>query len=659
MLSGQTSSHSSAPVAGIDQAFHTPKASKQSDGRLKSQASLPGQSPPNRPAEVPMIRWNPDDDIVPASSSPPHHTPPPLKKASLSSSMNPSNSQNLSPESALVNYGEQDDLLSTAQAKTSTDQTNGEAGWKPMEGEAEADGLEATLASKESDSFVESRDKRMLDHSRQDVQLTGLLEHIKASRPAPPRSLKKGAVQGVAVRKDQHADRSSRLGALPTYRRLGRTSEPKASTPEPVASVSGLVASASGPAASTSGPTSGPAAATSGLAAATSEPVASASTQPVRHRLRSKIEVSSESNSESSPEPEPEDDETYRPLGVVVPQKRPITYGNSARASKKAKSTVGIEPVTRVFARWARDRAYYPGTIKGQIGKRVTVFYDDDQTAEVDENHLRRCELKVGDAVMDLSCRPFKDVRVVNCGDGILRKDDEIQVCGAGKEYALRVFQIKMREKHLAQMDDRKAESNELAVDAVWTQPAPRAVNGLKAVTPVRRSASTSVQSSPSRCDRRDTDLFGGLGFLITSPSQNEEQRKRKVAKRILANGGTCANEIWDFYEKPTMSDLSRGWEAIRLKSESSQLRGVFLIVIGTPTLTPKYLMALALGVPCLSANFVDEAITTVSTWGDISVCSVVDVNLDFGKLARERIGAAFYCRLDHLFISRPNALSL
>jgi len=138
-------------------------------------------------------------------------------------------------------------------------------------------------------------------------------------------------------------------------------------------------------------------------------------------------------------------------------------------------------------------------------------------------------------------------------------------------------------------------------------------VNGLKAATPVHRSASTSIQSSPSRCDRRDTDLFGGLGFLITSPSQNEEQRKRKVAKRILANGGSCANEIWDFYEKPTMNDLSRGWEAIRLKSESNGLRGVFLIVIGTPTLTPKYLMALALGVPCLSANFVDEAITSVS----------------------------------------------
>ena len=591
MLSGQSSSHSSAPVVGIDQAFHTPKSSKQSNGRLGAQTSLTGESPPNRPAEVPIIRWNPDDDIVPASSSPPHRSPP-LKKASLPSSTKSTDPQYFPPEPVLPNYGEQDDLPSTAQAESFDGDTNGKAEGDP-EGESGADGLEATLASKESDSFVESRDKRMLHHSRQDVQLTGLLEHIRASRPAPSRRVKKG-VQTGALRMEQQADKSSKLDTLPSYRRLGRTSDPTAPTPETTGPLE------------TAAPTVGP-------STSTSEPAASTSTQPVRNRLRSKIEASSESNSESSPEPEPEDDETYRPLGVVVPQKRPITYGNSGRASKKAKSAAEVEPITRVFARWARDRAYYPGTIKAQNGKRVVVFYDDDQTAEVDGNHLRRCELKVGDAVMDLSCRPFKDVRVVGCSKHILKKDDEIQVSGSGKEYSLRVFQIKMREKHLAQMDDRQVESTELAVDAIWIQPAPRAVNGLKAATPVHRSASTSIQSSPSRCDRRDTDLFGGLGFLITSPSQNEEQRKRKVAKRILANGGSCANEIWDFYEKPTMNDLSRGWEAIRLKSESNGLRGVFLIVIGTPTLTPKYLMALALGVPCLSANFVDEAITSVS----------------------------------------------
>jgi hypothetical protein len=596
------------------------------------------------------------------------------------------------------------------------------------------DYLQATqTSSKDSESFLESRDRKLLRHSEQGLQLTDLLGGIRANRaeantangpsrhfshlrgaqgdraPDPsatsqtdagnnssrtvsadrsekPEVTRQGrARQQSTNSRDSDAVRRSRLNTLPDYRRLGRTRDPgETETPATAAVVekASLLEEAS-PGPSTGGMASGdldegpvvqaeePRSVRTGIPLKADEPKEHHSPRSRRLSEKARAIKARDPDSDSSSEPEAEDDETYRPAQAFVRKRERVVRSgtptdggsadelalgageplkpskqtkvreeNKARPAKKRKlDTKAVEGQTkphsetkysRVFARWSSDRAYYPGSVKGVSGKRLTIFFDDETTDEVEWHQIRKCEIKSGDTVVDLSSRPFKDVTVNASAPGPLKTGDKITVQRSNTVYELLLSQIRIREKWIGQMDDRKVQVNDITVDSVWTDPRTRLPaqtpeqQHSRATTPIAKSTKQgSVASSPARSNKTHTGIFDGLGFLITSPSQNEEIRKRKVAKRITANGGMCANEIWDFYEKQPMDNLAEGYAAIGLKDSTAvaKLRGVFLVVIGQPTLTPKYLMALALGVPCLSANYIDEAITSVSEIGRSITC--------------------------------------
>lgn len=481
--------------------------------------------------------------------------------------------------------------------------------------------------------------------------------------------------QSSAPRSDSEPKPRSRLNTLPDYRRLGRTRDPSSRGPheEETGAIPHPASTSGSPSehnavlaeddATSVGKGNQVTTVRTGSLLEVDEKV---ETLPRKRRPSAKARANQrrDSSDDSSSEPEIEGDDTYRPVQKVsrskepmacspiwsdadsadelalgrkdAPEqrKRPGTHQESkAKPGKKRKLTVSVvtEPTaehlgrgqSRVFARWSSDRAFYSGSVKGSVGKRLTIFFDDGTTDEVEWHQVRKCEIKAGDTVVDLSNRPFKDVTVTASSNRPLLPADPVLVQRGTTAYMLTTSQIRIREKWISQMDDRKVSLGDIAVDDVWTdsrkrqtdptseQPLPRAA------TPAARSnRQGSVTSSPGRLNKKSMGIFRGLGFLITSPSQTEENRKRKVAKRIASHGGICANEIWDFYEKRPFEHLDAGYASIALKDSPivAELKGIFLVVIGTPTLTPKYLMALALGIPCLSANYVDEAITAVSS---------------------------------------------
>ena len=583
------------------------------------------------------------------------------------------------------------------------------------------DHLQTTqTSSKDSESFLESRDRQLSTRSEQGLQLTDMLGGIRATRmidsqrigtegPSSdvvsrssnlPRATSAqgyhtspGLTETVTTRctnspegcktidkphlarsrqRSTHnhgsdASRTSRLNTLPNYRRLGRTRElsaldphgykatqqPKATSPTLLERAAGIKENPG-----TERKEAEPHPIRTGLALGVQDHQENASRT---RRLSAKVRAFQDrnTNSDSSSEPEIEGDETYRPAQPIIrkldrwnhdsqsseagsPDELALASRNPSVSRKRSgirqerrgglgkkrklnDQTTSVQLPSRtetghsrVFARWSSDRAFYPGSVKGVSGKRLTIFFDDETTDEVEWHHVRKCEIKAGDVVVDLSHRPFKDVTVMKSVHGPLQPAGKIAVQRGSTSYELLTSQIRIREKWISQMDDRKVQFGDIAVDPVWNDSRTRYLPEqqlLRATTPnAKGTKQASVTSSPGQTDRKFPGMFDSVGFLITSPSHNEENRKRKVAKRITSHGGVCANDIWDFYEKTQFEQLSQGYTSIKLKDSAviAGLKGVFLIVIGPPTLTPKYLMSLALGVPCLSANYIDEAISSV-----------------------------------------------
>jgi hypothetical protein len=281
------------------------------------------------------------------------------------------------------------------------------------------------------------------------------------------------------------------------------------------------------------------------------------------------------------------------------------------RRSRKRSKLKPIPPVpnqktSRVFARWPSDRAYYSGTITGMTVKRLSIYFDDQTTGDVEWQHVRKCVLYAGDQLVDLSRRPLREVIVTQDSTDDLGPESQFLVKRDKEEYQLSAKAIRIREKHIAQMNDRRLSPDLVQVDQELPVDRPRQGKS-RCKTPLDATVNTRIESS----------IFSGFGFLVTSCHHNEEYKRKKMMSRILAHGGVCVDEVWDFYTKPGLDHLQQGYRTIRFKETTinTRLRGIFLIVIGTPTSTPKFLMSLAIGIPCLSANYIEEAILGTISW--------------------------------------------
>jgi hypothetical protein len=233
---------------------------------------------------------------------------------------------------------------------------------------------------------------------------------------------------------------------------------------------------------------------------------------------------------------------------------------------------------TKVFALWKDDGYYYSGQIEShQSGSNYVVEFDGLAKRTVELDKMRRCELNVGDNV--IVNKTNQKVKVVEI-DG----DNIVVEMANGTE--------------LDQVDyeprDIRIASRSLGVQ--WKN---RYLDQKAIVTAVDQQKHEGPRSK----------LLAKTGLLISMSERVENWRhtKEQVLATIKRNGGVAIDDFLDVIDIPGKhSNSQRRWvgEGKDVKwRQKLNLDRVFLLS-NDATEKPKYLMSLALGIPCLHVNW-------------------------------------------------------
>ncbi|EJF65854.1 hypothetical protein DICSQDRAFT_77708 [Dichomitus squalens LYAD-421 SS1] len=300
---------------------------------------------------------------------------------------------------------------------------------------------------------------------------------------------------------------------------------------------------------------------------------------------------------------------------LARPNGRPVVKAESltplGRPAKRIKTEGGSDSPTRVFALWKGTAQYYSGVVHESLGVgtgRFMVKFDDNDSAELELRHLRACRLKVGDHVL---CKQKDKAVVVACSpcpeSGYLPKDTvTLELKDDGREEAeVQSLQIPIRSVN-AEWDDRKL-TEDAVVPVVRRKVSP---------TPSRRSASASTQSEAQR-----RKALAGIGLVVSlAPGKEAQEVRAGLVADIKKCGGVVLDD-WTciFGMEGTLEQKGLRWVLkqgdIRWREKAGQgIDKVFLISDDFHQ-KPKYLVALALGIPCLSVEWLRAYVETEAQW--------------------------------------------
>lgn len=299
-------------------------------------------------------------------------------------------------------------------------------------------------------------------------------------------------------------------------------------------------------------------------------------------------------------------------------------------------------PFTRILGEWRDDKFFYPGTIVMVVGRDVQVLFDDESKAKLKFSEIRRCELRQGDYVRyrgdEIETETQADalagdVRVVRVERGLTGQDalgelfqDDIVVASRPRVPAtaakdrLTLASICIPPERSTQLDDRKLTQDDIARLLGHRSASTSTSTSLLPAAPRTSSSSFTVTRTPN-------SLFEGIAFLVTrvdfstpdipSPrggkkrakSDDPVAQKASYARLLLANGATII-ETSDLFTIDS-SDADH----LRIIFPTSSFVGIhtILLLADRPSTTPKFLVALALRIPCISREYVAACIDKVS----------------------------------------------
>lgn len=288
--------------------------------------------------------------------------------------------------------------------------------------------------------------------------------------------------------------------------------------------------------------------------------------------------------------------------------KEPTATPN-ARSNKRLKgnnSTIrSIGPssgeATRVFALWVDDGNYYLGTVHSRPDGSTTKFkinFDDETSAIVDVSHIARAEPRLGDEVLLLEAA---------AGDkGRISKMDRLASHGVvtveidrGEE--LDYEEVKLRDCMIAALTFKKQWKDRLVLpNEVVTIVQPK--NRKNASLSSKMSIRSQTPNIPRPLARTGIVLTGG--------------EKDQYVKRIKTMGGTHLDE-WHLTVFPInfKHETQNRWVAQKSDFQvkpAKHFDKVFLLS-DRANQKPKYLIALALGIPCVSFDWLDALEVNVS----------------------------------------------
>lgn len=282
----------------------------------------------------------------------------------------------------------------------------------------------------------------------------------------------------------------------------------------------------------------------------------------------------------------------------------------TARSNKRLKGnnstirSIGASSgeATRVFALWMDDGNYYLGTVHSLQDGSTTKFkihFDDETDTVVDVSHIARAEPRLGDEVLLLN---------VDAGDkGKISRMDRLASHGVvtveidhGDE--LSYEEVKLRDCTIAaltfkrQWKDRLVLPNEVVT---IVQPKNRRNASMSSTKMSIRSQTPSVPRPLAR-----------TGIVLTGAEKDQ------YVRRIKTMGGVHLDE-WHLTVFPIdfKHETQNRWVAKKSDFKVTPTKNVdkVFLLSDKANQKPKYLIALALGIPCVSFDWLDALEVNVS----------------------------------------------
>ena len=332
---------------------------------------------------------------------------------------------------------------------------------------------------------------------------------------------------------------------------------------------------------------------------------------PKRKRRDSSASMSSSS---SSSEDVDMYDESYRPAVTVKPpvakkkgkgkatnpnlkrvkqgtRSRSSSHTTSVSTNKDATTTERSTPLTEgsehsepdapdrpwVLACWYPN--WFIGRVRGISQGKYDVDYEDGTHSLVAIDRVRKGVLEIGDKVKSEDHKG-EEFTVVAEWNG-----DERGIKVKGPSQRLKLSRVYIRQGVIkADFQNRIITPQDLGFD--YTPTAPRPL------------VNTSVKSISAT-----SDIFAGKIFFITSTSSASAANKnnqKDAATQIVRNGGKFVEKWYDLFDLPQsgFGSTLASTSAPFLIQETSQA-----------SLTPKALVSLAKGIPCLSMTYIEDVI--------------------------------------------------
>ena len=305
----------------------------------------------------------------------------------------------------------------------------------------------------------------------------------------------------------------------------------------------------------------------------------------------------------------------------VTRRKGPTTRGTKsavktdktapAKQIKRLRSTTtssmksATAEATRVFALWRRDGHFYAGTVHMlQPDNHFLVKFDDTTEAAVPVEQMRSLDLRVGDdVVIPMRSRSFKVLDMSKAHEDKILVDSE---GGVGYEWEMSEIRIASR-----------------TIKAAWKDRCLAFEDIVPAVPPIKTSGSPassaeSLASAQSNRSARKKFLSKtGLAISLSAGNPNREVEKDSLISTITNNGGVVLDD-WTSVVRLEGKHMVNNNRWVLNRDEvkwngKDGINRVFLLADDSSQ-KPKFLMAIALGIPCLSVNWLEDSISTVST---------------------------------------------
>lgn len=238
-----------------------------------------------------------------------------------------------------------------------------------------------------------------------------------------------------------------------------------------------------------------------------------------------------------------------------------------------------------VLAYWHPN--WYIGKVRGMENGRYEIDFEDQTFTDVATDRVRRGLLRKGD-------------KVKTAGN----KADEFEVV---EEWQGDKRGVKIRGGRYIPLKDLYIRNSVIKSDFTDRIITPRDL-GFDAdiIIPPIRPASTTIRPTPTV-----SDIFAGKVFFITSmhtaDTKYQARQKKFVDEKIVRHGGKFVDQWEDLFDLP-----GNGIGSTLAKTSAPFL----LQETQSAALTPKMLVSLAKGIPCLSVSYIEDAISdpTVST---------------------------------------------